>query len=68
MDHIRNQAVFCVFVLYFDIFYWFKIIEKYAMVVRVLENTIRSVLIFMSLLFLVVLMFSNITYLIDQNR
>merc|ERR1719464_1863047 len=38
------------------------------MVVRVLENTIRSVLIFMSLLALVVLMFSNITFLIDQNR
>ena len=44
METIRALAVFCMLFMYLDVFYWFKIIEKYAMVVRVLQNTIKSVL------------------------
>ena len=54
--------------LYLDIFYWFKISDKFAIVVRVLQNTIGQVKIFMTLLLLVVLMFTNIVYLINQSR
>ena len=65
LQTVRDLAVFSMFFMYVDIFYWFKIIDRYAMVVRVLENTIKSVTIFMTLLILVVLMFTNIIYLLN---
>ena len=68
MHTVRVLAVFSVFFVYLDAFYWFKIFDKYAIVVRVLENTIKSVTIFTILLLLVVLMFTNVVYLLKQNR
>jgi len=64
----RRLAVVALALIYVEVFYWLKIIDKYAMVVRVLENTLKSVLIFITLLMVVVFGFANILYVLDQSR
>ena len=64
----RRLAVLAIFLVYVDMFYWLKMFPTYAIVVRVLENTIKELLIFLSIFVLCVIGFSNVIFLLNQGR
>ena len=55
-------AVFC---LWFRAFYWMRVFERTALLILLIKRTLTGILSFMVLLFIILLMFTNMLYVLN---
>ena len=67
LPQLRRLGAISVIICYLQIFYWLRLFSTFSLVIRVLYNTLKNIIQFTILLFIVIFAFSNAYYIIEFN-
>ena len=67
-DFKTYLIVLAVFCLWFRAFYWMRVFERPALLILLIRRTLTHILPFMVLLFIILLLFTNMLYVLNKTQ